>query len=265
MTKVFDFQPGDSPLLVSMPHVGTCLSPEVERVLNDKGRKIMDTDWHLDQLYNFLAGMDVSCLMARYNRTVIDLNRDGEGGLLYPGQSETELCPLTSFDNEPLYRSGCVPDETEIRRRKEVYWQPYHDKIRTELDRIKERHGYALLWEAHSIQSHVPRFFEGQLPDLNLGNVDGTSCAPALAAGVLSVAAASPYRAVLNGRFKGGYITRHYGDPENNIHSLQLEISQITYMEEAPAFLFQEARAKKLRSVLQAMMTGFLTAPRHRK
>ena len=259
----FHFHPGDSPLLVSMPHVGTDLFPEIAAGLTAHGRQLIDTDWHLDRLYDFLADAGISTLMARYSRTVIDLNRNGDS--LYPGQSETELCPLTGFDNQPLYRPGCEPDDAEILRRKAAYWQPYHDKLRAELDRIKEQFGYALLWDAHSIQSHVPRFFAGQLPDLNLGSGDGASCAPELADGLLSVAGSASYSAVLNGRFKGGYITRHYGNPPHDIHAIQLEISQITYMEEAPNFTFREDRAAGLRPLLQAMIDCFITAQHHRK
>ncbi|PCI32065.1 MAG: N-formylglutamate deformylase [Alphaproteobacteria bacterium] len=250
----FHFTPGDSPLLVSMPHVGIHIAPEIKSNLTDVAGKVIDTDWYLHELYNFLADRGVSILQAHYSRTVIDLNRDPAGTSLYPGQSVTEMCPTTGFDNQPLYQDGCLPDDEEVQRRKAAYWQPYHDKIRAELDRIKDKFGYALLWDAHSIQSQVPRFFDGRLPDLNLGSGAGTSCAPELGQDLLSIASASPYSAVLNGRFKGGYITRHYGDPEQGIHAIQLEISQIIYMDEAPTFEFQESRAAKLRPVLQDMI-----------
>jgi len=255
----YHFSQGHGPLLVSMPHVGTYLTPEVAADLNENGRLIKDTDWHLDQLYNFLADMGVSRLMAHNSRTVIDLNRDAGGAILYPGQSETELCPTTSFDNKPLYHEGYILDQAEILRRKAAYWQPYHNKIRRELDRIKAQFGYALLWDAHSIQSHVPRFFDGQLPDLNLGTGDGQSCDTKIAGELLSLAQSSDYKAVLNGRFKGGYITRHYGDPGRNIHAFQLEISQITYMDEYPDFKFREERAEKLRPLLKEVIDMFAT------
>lgn len=254
---VFHFRQGNSPLLVSMPHVGVRLASEITTGLIDHDRAIMDTDWHLDQLYDFLTDMNVSLLRAEYSRTVIDLNR---GGLaLYPGQSETELCPTTTFDNQALYYDGCEPDSAEILRRRKKYWQPYHDRLRAELDRIKTQYGYALLWDAHSIKSHVPRFFDGKLPDLNLGSGGGVSCDPALDDDLLAIGTASPYSTVLNGRFKGGYITRHYGDPDNDIHAIQLEISQITYMDETPGFEFREARAAGLRPVLKAMIQESLT------
>ncbi len=254
---VFHFSRGNGPLLVSMPHVGTNLPPAVQEKLTEQGRKVTDTDWHLDKLYDFLADMGVSILMAHNSRSVIDLNRDAGGKLLYPGQNETELCPTTSFDNQPLYQKGLAPDQAEILRRKDIYWQPYHDKISRELDRIKAQFGYALLWDAHSIQSHVPRFFEGVLPDLNLGTGNGTACAAEMAQKLCAIAKESDFSAVLNGRFKGGYITRHYGNPAQNIHAFQLEISQITYMDEEPTFAFQEERAKKLRPTLKKMIEAF--------
>lgn len=251
----YHFTSGNSPLVVSMPHAGTRLCPEVERNVTEAGHAVADTDWYVDLLYDFLEDMGVSILIADYSRTVIDLNRN----VLYPGQSETELCPTTGFDNQPLYKAGGAPGEQEIRQRKEIYWQPWHDKIRRELDRIKTKYGYALLWDAHSIQSRVPRFFDGQLPDLNLGTGAGTSCDIDLADGLLSIAGNSPYSAVLNGRFKGGYITRHYGNPGQNIHAVQLEISQTTYMDETPPIKFRKDLADRLRPTLRAMTDYMLT------
>jgi len=255
---IYHFSQGTGPLLVSMPHVGIYLTPDVRQNLTDMGRQVQDTDWHLERLYDFLGDMGVSQVIAHHSRTVIDLNRDAGGATFYPGQRETELCPTTSFDNIPLYQEGYRPDHREILRRKDAYWQPYHDKIRRELDRIKSKFGYALLMDAHSIQSHVPRFFEGQLPDLNLGTGDGLSCEGGIAAKLLSIAQSSGYNAILNGRFKGGYTTRHYGNPAQNIHAFQLEISQITYMDEAPSFTFQETRAQKLRPTLIKMIEAFM-------
>jgi len=257
----FHFTPGRGPVLVSMPHVGVDLPPEVAAGLTDAARKLPDTDWHVDRLYDFLGEFDCSLIRARHSRYLIDLNRGAAGKALYPGQSETELCPTTGFDSRPLYQPGQTPGPEEVQRRKQIYWRPYHDRIRTELTRIKHEYGYAILWDAHSIQSRVPRFFEGRLPDLNIGTADGASCAPALAEMLLETGAKSGFSTVLNGRFKGGYITRHYGDPQNNIHAVQLEIAQITYMDEAPTFQFREERAEMLRPLLREMMTraaGFL-------
>lgn len=250
----FHFCQGDGPLLVSMPHGGTHIGTEILPHLTEEGRAVKDTDWHLDVLYDFLAEEGISSLRAHHSRTVIDLNRDSGGAALYPGKSETELCPTTSFGYQPLYMPGQAPDEDEIKRRKETYWQPYHDKLRTELARIKAKFGYALLWDAHSIQSRVERFFDGQLPDLNIGTGNGTTCDQGLADRLYQAAEASDYSVVINGRFKGGFITRNYGAPADQIHAVQLEISQITYMDEEPTFAFDEQRAKKLRPVLKDML-----------
>lgn len=254
----YHFTPGDSPLLVSMPHVGICLDPEIAENLTEAGRTIADTDWDVDRLYDFLEDIGASSIRANYSRYVIDLNRPGDGQALYPGQSETGLCPATSFAGEPLYRPGCAPDTAEIRRRKEIYWQPYHDRIRGELRRIRGKFGYALLWDAHSIKPCVPRFFEGRLPDLNLGTGNGISCDRALAEGLFSIAEKSPYSAVLDGRFTGGYITRHYGNPARNVHAVQLELSQTGYMADNS---FSRTRADRLRPVLREMidyLTGYI-------
>jgi len=255
--KSFHFSQGNGPLLISMPHIGVEIPTEIAPQLTDEALKSTDTDWYVDRLYNFTDDLDCSVIKARYSRYAIDLNRGAGGKALYPGQSETELCPTRSFDDESLYRGGAHPDQAEVDRRKTQYWQPYHDKLRNELERIKARYGYALLWDAHSIQSRVPRFFDGRLPDLNLGTGDGISCPDLAAQKLLFIAQASHYEAVLNGRFKGGYITRNYGDPANHIYAVQLEISQITYMDEAPTFRFQDARAEQLRPILRAMIAAF--------
>jgi len=247
----YHFTPGDGPLLVSMPHVGTRLDPGIAGNLTEAGRAIMDTDWDVDRLYNFLEDIGASILIANYSRYVIDLNRPGDGESLYPGQSETGLCPTTSFAGEPIYRTGYSPDATEISRRKEIYWQPYHDKIRAELHRIRDKFGYAMLWDAHSIKARVPRFFDGRLPDLNLGTGGGISCDRALAERLYAIAGKSGFSAVLDGRFTGGYITRHYGNPAQNIHAAQLELSQSTYMAGSH---FSRDRANRLRPVLRDML-----------
>lgn len=254
----FHFTAGKGPILVSMPHVGYRIPDMIARHLTESGKRSTDTDWHVDQLYDFLGEFNCSVIRAAYSRYVIDLNRGAEGKALYPGQSETELCPTTGFGTEDLYLDGKTPDSPEILRRKEIYWQPYHDKIRAELIRIKQEYGYAILWDAHSIQSQVPRFFDGQLTDLNIGTGNGTSCDPKLSQQIYEMGATSPYTTVLNGRFKGGYITRNYGRPRDNIHAIQMEISQITYMDEAPTFAFHEERAAKLRPILRQMFSQLI-------
>ena len=241
-----------------MPHVGTEIPAEVAEQLTEDALHSVDTDWYVDQLYDFTDSLDCSVISARYSRYTIDLNRDADGAILYPGQSETELCPTYSFDSNSLYLDDVFPSDQEILRRKAAYWQPYHDTIRAELERIKSKFGYALLWDAHSIQSEVPRFFEGKLPDLNLGTGNGSSCSETTAKALLEIGEDSPYKTVLNGRFKGGYITRHYGKPENDIHAVQMEISQINYMDEAPVLRFHEDKAEQLRPTLNAMLHHFI-------
>lgn len=215
--------------------------------MTDDALSLVDTDWHIDRLYNFLTEMDVSVIAAKYSRYVVDLNRSTDGKSLYPGQKVTGLCPLETFDEKPLYKKGKSPD---IKQRVETYWQPYHDKICNELGRIKKKHGRAMLWDAHSIKSRVPMLFDGRLPDLNLGTGNGISADHLLVEKLDRIISQSSYSSTLNGRFKGGYITRHYGDPKNNIHAVQLEISQVAYMDEEPFARFNEEKANKLRPVL---------------
>jgi N-formylglutamate deformylase len=220
--------------------------------------EIADTDFHLPQLYDFLAELGVPVLSATHSRYVIDLNRAPDGAVLYPGANNTELCPTSRFDFAPVYRDAMKPDAIEVAARVDRYWRPYHAKLAEELQRIRERHGYALLFDAHSIVSVCPRFFEGTLTDFNLGNGDGISCDADLAARMLAVAKASPYTSVLNGRFKGGYITRHYGSPTAGIHAIQLELSERTYMIEAPPYPFDESSASQVRPVLRALIDALL-------
>lgn len=243
MSKIFTLRRGALPLLVSMPHSGEQLGPYSER-MTAAAQRIADTDWHLPMLYDFLTDMGVSVLVANFSRYVVDLNRDPAGTSLYPGQNVTELCPTSTFAEEALYLEGETPDEAEVDQRIETYWQPYHRALMQELNRMKVEHGYALLWDAHSIASRVPRFFEGKLPDFNLGTNDGASSGRGLGEVLLSAAEKAPnYSAVLNGRFKGGYITRRYGKPQYNIHAVQLELSQATYMNEAYPFDYDADKA----------------------
>lgn len=229
--KIFNSSQGNSPLVVSMPHNGEAIPPSIAADMQPFALDVRDTDWKLDQLYSFLGAMDVTVIAGRLSRYVIDLNRPADDRSLYPGADTTGLCPDTSFDKQPIYRQGRKPDPEAVRSRITRYWQPYHEQLQSELHRIRQDHGYALLLDAHTIASRVPRFFEGQLPDFNLGTNDGRSCAPGLQ-NALARLDFSPYSQVTNGRFKGGYITRAYGDPDQNIHAVQLELSQATYMDE---------------------------------
>jgi N-formylglutamate deformylase len=253
------FERGSLPLLVSMPHVGTQLPADLAARMTSAARQVPDTDWHLPRLYNFLQAMGANLLVAVNSRYVIDLNRDPEGKSLYPGANNTELCPLTTFEFEPVYLEGQAPDEAEVAARVERYWRPYHAKLAEELAAIRARHGYALLFDAHSIKSVLPRFFEGQLWDINLGTGGGSSAAPQVGQALLAAAQAFPeYTSILNGRFKGGYITRAYGNPAQHVHAAQLELSWRAYMDEGGSFAFDEARAGQVRPLLRRVIDTLL-------
>ena len=259
--RPFVFHQGTAPLLISMPHAGTHVPADIAALLTQEGREVHDTDWHMPALYDFAQQLGASILVATHSRYVIDLNRPPDGASLYPGQSVTSLCPVDGFDSEPLYQSKAdEPDDAEVARRRELYWKPYHDQLRTELDRIKAVHGVAMLWDAHSIRSVLPRFFEGKLPDLNLGTADGQSCDPALAQQLLAIAKMAPaHTSVLNGRFKGGYITRNYGQPEQGFHAVQLEMTQSSYMQEQMPFDYLPAVADQIKPTLQQMLQAVLS------
>ncbi len=256
MSDVYRFVEGDSPLLVSVPHDGR-LIPDTQRArMTEAGLAIPDTDWHVAQLYGFAAELGASLLVARYSRYVVDLNRPPDDGALYQGQVATGLCPRHTFAGDPLYRDDAAVKAAEVAERIDRYWRPYHERLALALDAIRERHGCAFLWDAHSIPSRVPRLFDGELPVLNLGNFDDRSCDPDLARELSGLASASPYESVLNGRFKGGYITRHYGDPANGVQAVQLELAQRAYMDEA-TLAFDPVRADRLRDTLGALLAAF--------
>jgi len=256
---LYDFSHGDAPLLVSMPHCGTHVPADIAEAMTPAALEVPDTDFHLPQLYDFLAARGVSVLSATHSRYVIDLNRAPDGAVLYPGASNTELCPMSRFDFAPVYRDGMQPAVREVDRRVATYWQPYHAKVSRELERIKASHGYALLFDAHSIVSVCRRFFEGRLTDFNLGTGAGASCDAVLAERLLAVAQSNrAYTSVLNGRFKGGYITRHYGRPAERVHAVQLELAECTYMHEAPPFAIDESLADGVRPVLAALIDTML-------
>ncbi len=256
----FRFRQGTRPLLISMPHVGTHVPPALAARLTDEARQVPDTDWHLERLYDFAHGLGASVLVATHSRYVIDLNRAPDGASLYPGQSVTGLCPVDTFDNTPLYANGDVPDADEVAARREAIWHPYHAKLTAELARIKAAHGIAMLWDAHSIRSRLPRFFDGKLPDLNLGTGQGTSCDPALADTLLAIARqADGYTSVLNGRFTGGYITRQHGRPGAGVHAVQLEMTQSSYMQEALPFDYLPEVAARVQPHLARLIDAVLT------
>lgn len=259
---VFRLRHGTAPLLVSMPHVGTHLPDEIAARMTPVAKTVPDTDWHLERLYDFLESLGASVLVATHSRYVVDLNRPEDDANLYPGQDTTGLIPVDTFAREPLY-AGAVPDDAERAARVAACWRPYHDALQAELRALHARHGVAVLWDAHSIKSEVPRFFQGRLSDLNLGTASGASCDPRIERALSDVARqTASYTHVLNGRFKGGYITRRYGRPEAGIHAIQLELSEVTYMDEAPPFGFREDRAAGIRPVLRRLVAAALETAR---
>ena len=255
----FTFKAGTLPILVSIPHAGTDIPDDIAARLAPCALARADTDWHLPELYGFLGALGASTLAARWSRYVIDVNRPPEDTNLYPGLDTTGLCPLDTFGRERLYRDGQAPSAEEVQRRLARYWRPYHRQLRAELDRLLALHGKVLLWDAHSIASTVPRFFEGRLPDLNFGTAGGTACAPALSAAVIAPArAAQRYSIALDGRFKGGYITRHYGRPQEHVHAIQLEMCQCLYMNEQAPFEYRPDLARALEPLLRQMIDAAL-------
>ncbi len=247
------------PLIVNVPHAGTTLPTAIVPKLTSAGLRVPDTDWHVDKLYDFVPRVGATLLVATHSRIVVDLNRDPSGDALYPGASNTEICPTATFSNEPVYRPGLAPDREQIMARIAQYWQPYHDQLTAEIARIKARHGFCILLDAHSIISEAPRFFVGRLPDLNLGTADGNSCAASLAhAAFPLLSGAQDFTSVHNGRFKGGYITRHYGVPDEQVHALQLEIAQRCYMDEAVPSPYDATGAAALKALLNKLVEQML-------
>ena len=251
----FKFRAGRAPLLVSMPHTGTHIPEALLERMSAEAKRLPDTDWHLERLYDFVDELGASVLVATHSRYVVDLNRPPDNANLYPGQDTTPLVPLDTFHRKPLYEPGREPDASEIAERLQAHWKPYHSRLSFEIEKLKQKHGYVLLWDAHSIFSEVPRFFQGKLTDLNLGTADGRSCGAGIAEALMK--RVSGYGAVLNGRFKGGYITRTYGDPANAVHAVQLELSEATYMNESPPYAFREDLAARLRPQLRALVEEF--------
>lgn len=250
---------GTAPLLISMPHVGTTIPAELKPLYVDRALATEDTDWFLDRLYAFAIGLGASMLVPHTSRFVVDLNRPSDNQPMYAGQNNTELCPTRFFTGDPIYREGCAPDDTEIRRRVAVWWQPYHDALRQELDRIRAVHGHVVLFDAHSIKGELPWLFPGQLPDMNIGTASGNSCAASLREQVAAVfASQSTYSHVIDGRFKGGHITRHYGAPAQQVHAVQLEMSWRAYMLESAPYVWHEPRASAVTPLLRQLVGTLL-------
>lgn len=244
---------GDSPVVLGVPHAGTAVPEDLLARLNDRGRELADTDWWVDRLYrDLLPGASV--VKALFHRYVIDANRDPAGRSLYPGQNTTELCPTTDFDGRPIWRPGEAPGPDEVESRRAAYHAPYHEALAGQIARVKARHGVAVLYDCHSIRSHIPFLFEGELPALNIGDNQGATCAPVIQQAAVEVAQASGFSFVLNGRFKGGWTTRHYGRPGDGVHAVQMEIAQSAYMEERAPWAYRADRAERLRPHLKNLL-----------
>ena len=261
---VYTLHRGTRALLVSLPHVGTVIPDELRERFVERALGVEDTDWFLDRLYAFAAERGASLLVPRYSRFVVDLNRPSDNQPMYAGSNNTELCPTRFFTGDPIYRDGQAPSEAEVQQRVARWWQPYHDALAAELARLKAEHGHVVLFDGHSIKSELPWLFDGQLPHMNLGTANGASCAPSLSAQVAQVfAAQSTYSHVLNGRFKGGHITRHYGLPSQGVHTVQLEMCWRAYMDESPPYRWHDERAAAVTPLLQALIDAMLNWTPH--
>ncbi len=245
---------GNSPVILGQPHGGTYVPDEIKAQLNERGRGLDDTDWHINRLYDGLLA-DVTVVQATFHRYVIDANRDPEGISLYPGQNTTTLCPLTDFDGRPIWEAE--PDKFAILARRKAFHAPYHTALAAEIERIKARHGFAILFDCHSIRSTIPFLFDGQLPVFSIGTNNSATCDPKVENAVVQACKqAQGYAHVLNGRFKGGWTTRHYGQPQNNVHAIQLELAQSAYMDETAPWTYRETRAARLRQHLAHILNN---------
>lgn len=245
---------GDSPVVLGLPHTGTFLPPEIRARLNARGQLLADTDWHIHTLYEGLLP-GATMVRATFHRYVIDANRPPSGASLYPGQNTTGLVPVTDFDGQPIWQHP--PGASEIEARRQTFHAPYHAALEAEMARVRARHGVAILYDCHSIRSHIPFLFDGRLPDLNIGTANGTACAAEIEVETVRICAESnAYSHVLNGRFKGGWSTRHYGRPTEGRHAIQMELAQSTHLRsESPPFEYDPAKAAALRPVLAAILS----------
>jgi N-formylglutamate deformylase len=256
--KTHELHCGTEPLLISLPHDGEAIPPPIAARLTPSAQRIPDTDWHVSRLYAFARDLGASVLVPMHSRYVIDLNRSPDDVSLYPGQNTTGLCPTVQFSGDPVYLDGQEPSAEEIAARVDTYWRPYHEALEGELERIRAAYGRCVLWEGHSIRSVVPFLFDGRLPDFNLGTAGGASCRPALREQLVSVLEAqADYSFVVDGRFKGGYITRHYGKPEQGIDTVQLELAQVNYMDET-THAYDTERAAATQSLIHRLLEAAL-------
>lgn len=261
---IYEFHPGTQPLLISIPHAGTFVPEDIGERFAPAARKLPDTDWHVDRLYACARQLGAATIKANYSRYVVDLNRSADSAALYVADPTTPVCPERTFGGEDIYMSGREPDAIEIAQRLERYWRPYHERIAAELQALRERHGLALLWDAHSIASEIPGLFAGVLPELNFGTRDDASCPRSIAETLLGVVSGEGrYGAVLNGRFKGGYITDHYGHPDQGVYAVQLELAQRTYMEEAAGLRgWDPQRAQAAVALISQLLEQYLRLAR---
>ena len=247
---------GDSPLILAMPHTGLFVPENIKARLNETGQALTDTDWHIDRLYSGLVP-GATIVRALFHRYVIDANRDPAGQSLYPGQNTTGLCPLTDFDGKVIYSNGCEPDADETANRLKSFHAPYHLALETEIARLKKRFGIVVVYDCHSIRSHAPFLFDGILPDFNIGTNNSTTCSFEIETLVAQTcSSAHGFSSVLNGRFKGGWTTRHYGRPDLNIHAIQMELAQSAYLQsQAAPFAYDHGKAELLRVHLKSILT----------
>jgi len=257
--SIYTFHRGSLPLLISVPHAGTAVPDEIARTFTRSGLELPDTDWYVDRLYGFAEELGASVIRASVSRYVVDLNRGPDSASLYTAAVTSPVCPTSTFAGATIYEPGREPDADAIAARLEHYWHPYHQCIAEELWRIRSEHGYALLWDAHSIISRMPTLFEGELPEFNLGTRDHAACPVSVSETLLqSLRAEGRYSAVLNGRFKGGYITMAYGRPADRVLAIQLELAQRTYMAEVPRGPWEAARARDVATRIQTLLRQFL-------
>jgi len=255
---------GTGPIVLGLPHTGTYVPDNIDSALNERGQTLADTDWHIECLYNGLLD-NATTVRATFHRYVIDANRDPQGHSLYPGQNTTGLVPLTDFDGVPIWTDPPGPKEIETRRQR--FHAPYHAALQAELTRVHATHGIAILYDCHSIRSQIPYLFDGTLPDFNIGTNQGTTCAPEIEAAIADICAhADGYTSVSNGRFKGGWTTRHYGQPSRNIHAIQMELAQSTYLAaESTPWTYDEVKAARLRTHLIAIQSSMIEVAKELK
>lgn len=252
-------QEGNGPVILAQPHTGTEIPDDILERLNDTGRALADTDWHVDRLYQGLLD-DATIVRTTTHRYVIDVNRGPDDVSLYPGRHTTGLCPTTDFDGNPIYKTGREPQKNEVTERLRAFHAPYHETLAAAIQRIRQRHGLAILYDCHSIRSHVPRLFDGTLPVFNIGTKDGETCAPAVQNAADSICRSTAgFDTVVNGRFKGGWTTRYYGAPDSGVHAVQMELAQRVYMEETPPWTYLPERAETVRKVLQSLLERLRT------